>query len=1284
MFGHGSPIVVRQLFLALLALLARAWIVCAAAAALGVVPVRADTSLQLRIAWGGGAKRLWTGTISLTEGHLSLHRPLGIEADEPGSIWAEQNRLEIRQRSPREYDGVDVFLDAPLDAKLLISMSADPKSPPVYQEIRLSELLSKPFSRTLDDQQNRLLLRRAPGDMLRVRLPGDSLVFSTEERVAIDLKPHLLPVADGANVRIKARLVSKSSGDEYWAQDYSLTKPSGDSTSPAIVSLDLGLPAEEGVYELIIEASERHPLRWIKPMATRQIQLMVVNDHRPPIAESPAEPWSKVFEIDPANPGWTERLKSLPLMPGWRQGPLGNGHLQTRQHTLGALVQLDAASSTDDVPWEAYPLSISKPGLPHVLEVEFPSDIAQTLGISIVEPNAAGVVTPIGLDSGVYVSAPTAESPPQWYKHRLVFWPRTKSPLLLFTNRSRDHVAAYGKIRVLSGPSHLAPAFPSTFDRGERLFAAYLDRPLFNENFGATEAIDAWSGRSLDDWQTFYEGATRLSEYLNHSGYNGLMLAVLSDGSTIYPSRLLEPTPCYDTGPFFDSGQDPFRKDVLELLFRLFDRDGTRLVPMLQFSAPLPALEAQLRQSDPQTSGIALIGADGRPFTASQPPQRGLAPYYNPLNPEVQAAMLSVVRELVERYAGHSAFAGLAVELSADGYAQLPGAAWGFDDATIDAYQRDKQVRVPGEGPDRFAHRAQFLLGEGRKTWLEWRAAKLADFHLRLQHELVKVRPEAVFYLAPTNMFDTAEAHHELRPSLPSRARVDDVLLSLGIKPALYLGQEGFVFLRPERVTPPGPVAAQALDLELARSPELDPLAGGSAQVGCLLWHEPQTVRLSSFEAKSPFGKDKTYAWLVSQFSPAGTNNRQRFVQTLARNELDCAAIFDGGWLLPLGQEDSLRPLIATYRRLPAARFKTLLPCDEPVTVRTLVRDDQTYVYFINDSDWPVTLSMQVQTPAGVRADELSGLRRLQPIVNNRWTLELAPYDLVGVRFASPDVRLSKFVVTPPDTVRAGLQRRIDDLWHRRAILETAPPLAGLQNSSFETATRGLPAGWSLSAVPPETASAQVERGRGHQAGAAVRLTNQGASATFYSEPFAAPQTGRLSLSVRLRAEDPTQQPAVRLAVEGLWNGAHYAPFAIVGREAAVPIPDDWSAPEFILKIDDVPASGLTDLRVRFDVIGPGTVWIDDVQLLHLQFTKDERNQLGRLLALAARQLENRNWAECQRELNGYWPRFLVENVPLPPSSVAGSDEPPPPAASDKKQAARPGAIERVRDWWKR
>jgi len=140
-----------------------------------------------------------------------------------------------------------------------------------------------------------------------------------------------------------------------------------------------------------------------------------------------------------------------------------------------------------------------------------------------------------------------AGGPAGWQKHRLLFWPRTKSPILLLTNRASGAPAVYGKIRVLAGPSKLPRAFPKT-DITERFLAGYQSRPLLAENFGGAETLDPVSQRSLTDWQTFYDGASRLSEYLNYVGYGGHMLTVMADGSTIYPSKLIEPTSRYDSG----------------------------------------------------------------------------------------------------------------------------------------------------------------------------------------------------------------------------------------------------------------------------------------------------------------------------------------------------------------------------------------------------------------------------------------------------------------------------------------------------------------------------------------------------------------------------------------------------------------------------------------------------------------------------------------------------------------------------------------------------------------
>ena len=90
---------------------------CALLAGTLVMAAHAATAddLRVRIAWGGGPSRLWSGTIAVSDGAVSEPHPLGIEADEPGSMWIESDphggdKLIVRQRSPRSYDGVDLLV----------------------------------------------------------------------------------------------------------------------------------------------------------------------------------------------------------------------------------------------------------------------------------------------------------------------------------------------------------------------------------------------------------------------------------------------------------------------------------------------------------------------------------------------------------------------------------------------------------------------------------------------------------------------------------------------------------------------------------------------------------------------------------------------------------------------------------------------------------------------------------------------------------------------------------------------------------------------------------------------------------------------------------------------------------------------------------------------------------------------------------------------------------------------------------------------------------------------
>ncbi len=922
-------------------------------------------------------------------------------------------------------------------------------------DIPLKQLVAQSYTSPIDSQGNQVLVIRSPGDKLRVSFHRASLVFAPGETFSATLTPNQLGLPAGTGLRVKAQLTGP--GGRSWSKEYETITPGSDEEPGAAIPLEIKLPDQEGVCDLTltaINAGLRERLPWKRPVAERKVQLVVVGDkpQRAPTIDS--QTLVRLIEVDPANPHSWERLSQL--VSTARKENFGSGDASRWNHPrLGTLVQL--GSGKDGPGWEAYPLPVSNPGQPHILEIEYPSDVPQTLGISLIEPNASGAVMPIGLDSGVYVSDEDADSEGQLLKHRIVFWPKTKLPLVLMTNRRPHSRAVYGKLRVLAvSPSRrrlvradnsevmLGRAFAKDPPAGGRLIAGYLERPLFTENFSAPESLDAFSRRSLDDWNTFYLGAIRLIEYLNYAGYNGLILTVLADGSSIYPSRQIEPTPRHDTGVFFANGQDPVRKDVLELLFRLFDREGLALIPAVQFSAPLAELEHWRHEGESTPVGLEWIGADGTSRAARTRFRQGLGPYYNPLNARVQQAMLGTVGELVDRYGAHPAFRGVGVQLSAESYAQLPGGDGSFDDDTIAAFERETKISVPGgsvsggsvsggSGADRFAARARFLTGPESRSWLAWRAENLAALYRRMGQAIVGARKDARLYLAGGTMFEGSAARRSLRPALPRRMRLDDVLLGLGLRPESFR-DDPVIFLRPQNIEPMDTLAVHAVELELNLAPEVDRLFAGP-QAASLFYHEPQRLRLASFDAKSPFGSENTYTWLVSQFAPSDLHNRERFIHSLAT--LDAQAMVDGGWLLPLGQEETIRELLSVYRELPAGEFEAVAGETQPVTIRSRVQNDATFVYLANDSPWHVTASLTVHMPAECRVERLGISPHAAPLERNgemtRWKVTLRPYDLVGARFSSADVTLLEPQIEVPGRIDVALDRRIRDL-------STGPP----------------------------------------------------------------------------------------------------------------------------------------------------------------------------------------------------------------------------------------------------
>jgi hypothetical protein len=1247
--------------------------------------------------------------LELTAGAFSQPVRLSMEPDSPGAMTVEEERrLRLWQRSPSAYDGVDVSLAAPRDAKLTLRIT--PRDNPqgeLRREVLLSELISDLQNVSLDEQGNRLLVRRAPGDQLRVRFDRDSLVFSAGERFEIEVVPHLPGFAVATPLAGLAQLLPADGGDPVWMQTQELTV-AADGSIPPIGPLSIPLPRQEGVYDLLLQLESKaaaNPVRAESGPVRRVVQLVVIDDRAPPSTPAVASDLRQVLEIDPASPKWWDRLTRWPQLPKWlprfEEQELASGQLETEKRGGNRFVVLEPGG------WRAFPLPLGWAPGPHVLEVAFATGSPQAIGISLVEPNAAGEVSPLGLDSGVVVTPQDlgAQSPgdSEIAVHRLLFWPRTEAPVLLLTNQRRDTPALVGRIRVLRGPDRLPPASDDEgaatfaaasrtaggsgdrvyvdndlFPDDQRLLAAWYDKPLFPENFSAPEGLDEGTNRALDDWRTFYLGAARMIDYLKSRGYNAVSVPAWCEGSALYPSRFLAPTPKYDTGSLFVSAQDPRRKDVLEMLLRMCDREGIRVIPSLQFATPLPALEELLRGELGQRTGLEWVNGRGATWLQERGAPRGLAPYYSPLDPRVQNAMSDVVRELIDRYGQHRSFGGVALQLGPSSYALLPGQFWGYDDATIDQFERATGREVPGDGERRFAEREQWLSNAGREDWLRWRAERMAALYVSMGNIVATAGPHARLYLAGADLSRCEPVEAMMRPALPRRARFADAMLHVGLDSSLWKDQPNIVLPRPRRIAPLADLPHRAVSIEIDSSPDATEFFDGAGAPAGLVCHETRPMRLEAFDEVSPFGRERTFTLLAPMLSLHGAENRRRLVHLLARS--DVQMLLEGGWMLPLGQEESIQSLFDVYRRLPAVAFDDVAPTmasSQPVVVRQKSHGGKTWIYLVNDSPWPATVELEIEAPPDCALTSLA-VTSAAPLERRGgrtwWKVELTPYDVTGAVLSTPDAKVVDYLATPSQEAEAELRGQIREIGYRLFARESQGQVyRALENSGFEAPSpAGQISGWEYRGAWESVA---LDPAQPHDGRQSLRLKSPAPDAPTWirSDVISPPPSGKLTLSVWARIPDVQQQPVLLLTAQWMCDGASQYRWASFGANAPIPLSSQWR--EYLFHVP-LPPAEVNQLCVGVKLFGPGEVHIDTVRLYQARFETYEQDELRKIYGGAEHDRTQGRTADCLHFLEGYWPQFLLEFVEPPPPPAAEA-----PTAAPVQLEEKPSFFNRVRRW---
>jgi len=1236
-------------------------------------PVRAEpVTARLRIAWGSNVQspQKWIGTISAPEATLSAVAPLGVEADEAAAIRLVDKQIRVEPFVRRMFDGCDVTVTGDEAATVRVQLRNASAAEAKDVELSLGELAKgkEPVRTQLDGMGGYLLVQRAPGDKLRVSISRDHLVFDPDEAIELSVTPDLKADANDAALAIEARLYRVGgSGEPLWQQSLPVET---EARSP--LALALKAPGAEGAYRLSIAA--RRPVGFAEkfvpwelsaPVVTRDVEFVVVD----PRARLPrlADKWEVVATIDAANPRWWQRVPQwtqLDRLPGLASArPIGSSKPAVGVGEYSAFIELAAPRMGDEPTWHAYPLATPVGSGPYAVEIELPRGATQRLGVSIIEPDAAGRALAFGRDCALYSAgrfAPSDGKSPRTEVQRLTFWPRTNSPLLLLSNQSASHAAHYGKIRLvrrLTAPAPVESAAPADAEKSPpmppRLVAAYVSVPQLADCLGTAEQLDAPGGLSVDGWGVFLAAASRLAQELNAAGFNAAIVSVSADGGSLAPLEALGASPRFDTGQLSSAAPDPVRKDVLEVLLRVFDREGLAFIPAVELSAPSGPLEALRQQSGARSAGVECLNADGRTWLECYPNANAMGPAYNPLSPEVQAVVRQVLEDLVARYGDHRSLTGVALQLAGTGYGVLPGLDWGVDDSTLSRFAADVQFEVPQQGP---MDRATRIAISQSRQWHRWRQQQLTQFYAGLAQRLTASRPDRQLVLCTEKLFRGPAAARRLRRGVSGDASLNDAAAELGVDLGALAELAGVALLRPRLLGPEESLQRRIADLQVNGGAEFDQAVAERPRSGELFYHGAERLRLASFDAKSPFGADKTYLSLSCPQFPQGEASRRPYAEALARRDFTC--VVEGAEQLPLALGGEASQLRRLFRDLPVDHTDFRTERHQPVALRIYRSPGVTTLCLINESPWPVTCDLPLEGDAtiawqqlgvadGAAGDGATATTGAWPAGPQTWKVALPPYGVEGRRFESRSLRIGALSAAVDEGPAAVLAQRIAEIEQRMRNLDVERRYNELSNPDFElTGGDGRAVGWQPrmgagGAVEVDEATACTgQRSLRLQSVDAVGVAAQ-------SHQFSIPVTGQLVVRAQIRVADLAPDAQVYVWVEYEDAGVTRQEYSSLG--TAKTLSGDWSTCEFAL--NNLPINPPGKMRVHFYLTGRGEAWIDNVQLYDLQFPDPQRVALGKMLYAARSALDAGHLVECQRLVEGYWPRYLMEHVP--PSMVA-------------------------------
>lgn len=1141
---------------------------------------------------------------------------------------------------------VRLRVEAPLASDLVIRVG------PQAARINLASLLEGPQKGiAAGSAATEVTVERLPWDAIQVDLNAADGTAESAAAVPLGLRFNVLtPEPAEVTLRCAVEMRPVGGGEAVWRQEWREVIATNNS-APAPHALNLTMPGPEGTYLLEVQ-TDWEPLgdpagtrlgRWVRrrrnptqtTAATRRLTLAVVNPRTPaPVPLTKAD--GSGIEVDgvdltrpvghrasasgraPGDPngGWAWPVPDSALV-----APPLRDRLRGLIGRAGGDLAILPPGDGGGFAWSAVGLRVPHPDRPHRLSMTVTGGHPAALGVALIA--AAGTGTGPGAHHRVQLDAcvagaPTLEgSEPVTYSWPV--WPGDEAPVVVMINRSASAPVQVGAI-TLTELGDLAPAtIPRESDRAIGLHLA-SGRDL--DRFGGVDS----AGRVDPLTQ-----ARNLTTYLAHAGASAV---VLPDGLSDRAAR---------AGLAGQADEDATGPDRLDLLLRVLARRNCSAWVDVAFEGSLAGLPP-LDSAEAAAGNLLRLDRHGKPD--------GLA--YQIIHPTVRAAMARRVADAVRLRSTRPNLVGALIRLGPG--STLPGGPdSGLDDATYArfvaaTFAAGPASRVPGrtgDDPGRFDARASFVERAGRGPWLVWRAREVAAAYAALADAARHAAPGAILAVA-TPTLDSGLVGDEARRVDLATLGPDQAWPGVGFDLAEWKGGEGApVILRATGLS------TDDLAHDLALSPELDRLVASRPGRGSL-------IGVEAAEAPGPPATPPPGVRLGARPIAEGALGDEPLEHALAA--IDANWVFVAGSSV-LGQEERLRRFARVFAAIPASPRGSVEPrLTSGVVARPIRAGSETYLAMANDSPYPILLETNLATMGHPPVDDLGRGIRLEPERGPnaiRLIVELPAFGVAATRIAAPEVRLAAVIPHPGPAVVDGMKAQYDDLAttldRLKRLQAGGTPAArgvGPSNPGFESdliltaASTAAPAsgvvGWELVAGSG-TSGLELDRDRPHGGRGALRLDARGGPAGVASAPFHPEAGGSLVVRGWLRADRPDAR--VRVRVEGQSpHRAYLRQFDVIAR-------GEWGRIE--VRAPQLPDGGLQTARVRFELLAPGRLWVDDVTVTGDSLGESELVNAKRDLMGAIEAYREKRYAEFARLAGSHWTRHVAGAAAA--ASVAGS-----------------------------